>query len=65
MRRKQTNRRAYLGFQPRLLEKDLKVLCAMNKWRRGRIHKMPYSPETFGIAIDNMIRLLRMLRKSI
>ena len=33
----------------------------MQKWRRGKKTPMPYSPTTFGAAIDICIRLLRRM----
>ena len=33
----------------------------MQKWRRGGKAPMPLSPQEFGIAIDDCIRILRRL----
>ena len=33
----------------------------MQKWRRGRKGGMPFSPYTFGEAIDICIRMLRRM----
>jgi hypothetical protein len=40
----------------------IKILHEMQKWRRytgNEIKKMPYSPYTFGLAIDYAIKYLR------
>ena len=37
----------------------IKILHEMQKWRRGGKGEMPFSPNTFGAAIDICIRMLR------
>ena len=39
----------------------LRILHAMQKWRRGQIDAMPYTPFEFGMALDDCIRILRKL----
>lgn len=39
----------------------IRKLHAMQKWRRGGKGTMPLSPKEFGEAIDDCIRVLRML----
>lgn len=39
----------------------IRKLHEMQKWRRGGEGEMPLSPQEFGKAIDDCIRLLRKL----